>query len=238
MSFRVKIITPIQVDEADLRRRQRRYGERAAPDTLIEIVGLSDGPTALETPDDMRLSEHAVFQEGAKTRADEVDAILIDCIFDPAVEALRKQLDIPVFGPLHTSLPLVSMVAPNFAIVARGSQHGEMFTDIVARYGYSDRLAAIRTLDLTYAKGRQAAYFDTAMRQRLKQVVEEDHACAVVMGSTTMALTDEMAAVAGHVPLFLTGVVTLGIMESLWRDGLLSRGPVSIAPRPSGAPDR
>ena len=52
-------------------------------------------------------------------------------------------------------------------------------------------------------------------------MVEEDHARAVVMGSTTMALTDEIAAVAGGVPLFLTGMVTLGIMESLWRDGLL-----------------
>ncbi|MDH3600301.1 MAG: aspartate/glutamate racemase family protein, partial [Candidatus Tectomicrobia bacterium] len=179
------------------------------------------GPTALETPGDMLFSEHAVFQEGAKTTADEVDAILIDCIFDPAVEALQKHLDIPVFGPLRTSLALVLMVSPNFAIVGRGSQHGEMFADIVARYGYRDRLAAIRTLDLTYAKGRQAAHFDVAMRQRLKQVVEEDHARAVVLGSTTMALTDEVAAVAGDVPLFLTGMVTLGIMESLWRDGLL-----------------
>ena len=223
MSFRVKIITPIQVDEADLQRRRQRYGERAAPDTRIEVVGLSDGPTALETPGDMLFSEHAVFQEGAKTQADEADAILIDCIFDPAVKALQKHLDIPVFGPLRTSLPLVSMVAPNFAIVARGSQHGEIFTDIVTRYGYRDRLASIRTLDLTYAHGRQAALFDDAMRSRLKQVVEEDHARAVVLGSTTMALTAEVAAVAGDVPLFLTGMVTLGIMESLWRDGLLRR---------------
>ncbi len=221
MNFRVKIITPIQVDEADLERRQRRYGARAAPETQVEVVGLTDGPKALETPGDMLFSAHAVFQEGVKTRADEVDAILIDCIFDPAVEALQKHLDIPVFGPLRTTLPLVSLVAPNFAIVARGSQHGEMFPDIVARYGYGDRLVAIRTLSVTYAQGRQADHFDAAMRQRLKEVVEEDHARAVVMGSTTMALTDEIAAVAGGVPLFLTGMVTLGIMESLWRDGLL-----------------
>ncbi len=222
MSFRVKIITPIQVDDADLQRRERRYGERASPDTQIDVVGLTEGPAALETQGDLQWSEHAVFQEGSKTQPDQCDAILIDCIFDPAVAALRKHLDIPVFGPLQTTLPLVSLIASNFAIVARGQHHHKVFTDIVTRYGYGDRLAAIRALNLNYAEGRLAENFDTAMRQRLKEVVEDDHAQAVIMGSTTMALTDHVASAAGAIPLFLTGMVTLGIMESLWRDGLLA----------------
>ncbi len=221
MSFRVKIITPIQVDEADLARRQRRYGARAALDTQIEVVGITDGPHALETPGDLLWSEHAVFQEAVKTQPGEVDAILIDCIFDPAVEALRQRLDIPVFGPLRSTLALVSLVAPNFAIVARGKHHRAIFTDIVARYGYRDRLVAVRTMDLTYAEGRQAEPFKAAMRQQLTEVVEADGARAVVMGSTTIALTDDVAVVAGRVPLFLAGMVTLGLMESLWCDGLL-----------------
>ncbi len=33
MPFRIKIISPIKIDEADLRRRRMRYGERANPDT-------------------------------------------------------------------------------------------------------------------------------------------------------------------------------------------------------------
>ncbi len=223
MSFRVKIITPIQVDDADLQRRERRYGERASPDTHIEVIGLPKGPTALETRDDLAFSEDAVFQEGSKTQAGDCDAILIDCIFDPAVAALRQHLDIPVFGPLQTTLPLVALIAPNFAIVARGQHHHDVFTEIVSGYGYGDRLADIRSLNLNYAEGRLAENFDMAMRQRLKEVVEEDRARAVVMGSTTMALTDDLAAVAGGVPLFTTGMVTLGIMESLWRDELLAR---------------
>ena len=111
LSFRVKIITPLQVDEADLARRQRRYGARAAPDTQIEVVGITDGPHALGTPGDLLFSEPAVFQEAVKTKPGEVDAILIDCIFDPAVAALLPQLDIPVFGPLRTTLSLVSLVS-------------------------------------------------------------------------------------------------------------------------------
>ncbi len=222
MPFRVKIITPIQVDEADLARRQQRYGARAAPDTQVEVVGIMDGPHTLETPDDLLFSEQAVFQEAMKTKPGDVDALLIDCIFDPAVDALRQQLPIPVFGPLRATLPLVSLIAPNFAIVARGQHHRELFTDIVARYGYGDRLVAVRTMALTYAEGRQAAPFEAAMQQQLKAVVETDGARAVVMGSTTIALPDDVAAVAGGVPLFLSGMVTLGLMEALWHDGLLN----------------
>lgn len=223
MAFRVKIITPIQVDAADLARRRQRYGERAGPDTEIEVVGLSSGPDALETARDVAASEEAVFAEGAKTEPGTCDAVLIDCIFDPAVERLRKALPLPVFGPMRTALPLLSLVAPNFGIVARAPDHAALFSELVQRYGYGDRLIAVRSLDLRYAEGRKPERFDAAMREQLKAVVEHDGARAVVMGSTTMALSPDVAVVAERVPLFLTGMMTIGIMESLWRDRLLGR---------------
>lgn len=223
MAFRVKIITPIQVDAADLARRQQRYGERAAPGTEIEVVGLGSGPGALESAGDLEVSDDAVFEEGAKTKAGDCDAVLIDCIFDPAVDRLREVLPMPVFGPLRTALPLLSLVAPKFGIVARVPNHVALFTELVTRYGYGDRLIAVRALDLVYQEGRKPERFNAAMREQLKAIVEQDGAPAVIMGSTTMALPAEVAAVAGDVPLFLTGMMTFGIMESLWRDGLLGR---------------
>jgi hypothetical protein len=59
------------------------------------------------------------------------------------------------------------------------------------------------------------------MRQQLKEVVETNGARTGVMDATTITLTDGMAAVASGTPLFLSGMVTRGLMESLWRDGLL-----------------
>jgi allantoin racemase len=223
VTFRVKIITPIQVDEADLQRRRHRYAARAGPHTEISVVGLRDGPSALETGGDVEASHEAVFEEAVRTRSDECDAILIDCIFDPAVDRLRERLPVPVFGPLRTALSLLSLVAPNFAIVARASGHEPLFRELVARYGFGDRLIAVRTLALPYVEARRPERFDAAMREQLRAAVEQDDAGAVVMGSTTMALTPELTAVAGKVPLFLTGMATLGVMESLWRDGALSR---------------
>ena len=119
MSFRVKIISPLKATETDIQRRQRRYSEHAGRDTQVEVFNLDEGPAALNTPGDLLFCEHAVFQEGVKTDRHDFDAILIDCVFDPAVDALREETEIPTFGPTNTTLPLISMVAPNFSIIGR-----------------------------------------------------------------------------------------------------------------------
>lgn len=61
MTFRVKIISPIKIDEADLRRRQIRYTEHAGKGTLVQVFDLEEGPTTLDSPGDLLFCEHAVF---------------------------------------------------------------------------------------------------------------------------------------------------------------------------------
>ena len=94
---------------------------------------------------------------------------------------------------------------------------------LVRRYGYGDRLASTRDLELTYPQARQPALFDEAMSRQVRRVVQEDGARAIVMGSTTMALSPEVVTAAGGTPLFLPGMVALGVIEQLWRQGLLGR---------------
>ena len=104
MPLRVKIISPIKIDEADLRRRRIRYGEVAGADTQIEVFNLEDGPTTLDSPGDLLFCDYAVFQEGMRTDPADFDAILIDCAFDPALDALREACPVPTFGPMQATL--------------------------------------------------------------------------------------------------------------------------------------
>lgn len=221
MDFRIKIISPIKVDEADLRRRQTRYSQCAGPNTTIEVVNLEEGPSALNTPGDMLFCEYAVYQEGAKTSSEDFDAILIDCVFDPAVDAVAEHTGLPTFGPMRTTLPLVPLVAPNFAIVSRAQKQCDMISQLVKRYGYGDYLTSTRALGITYPESRKPEVFREAMCRQLRHVTQQDGARAVVMGSTTMALDQEILNAAGNAPLFLPGMVALRVMESLWNEGLL-----------------
>lgn len=222
MGFRVKIISPIKIDEADLRRRQIRYAEHAGQETAVKVFNLEDGPGTLDTPGDLLFCEHAVFTEGMKTRSKEFDAILIDCVFDPALAALREQAEVPSFGPMIATLPLVRLVADKFSYVARTSRQTEWLIDMAEKYGYADHLASGRALGISYQQSRKPTVFDEAMSTQLKGAIDEDGAGAVVMGSTTMALSDRVREAAGPVPLFLPGMVALRTMEHLWTDGLLA----------------
>jgi Asp/Glu/hydantoin racemase len=218
--FRVKIISPLKATEADLVRRQRRYGEHAQPGTEVRVVNLDAGPAALDSAGDVLESASAIYRTGAGTTASECDAILIDCVFDPAVDELAEATGIPTFGPTRLTLPLVLLVAPRFSIVARSERQCELLAATVARYGYGSHLRSLRALGLGYEEAKRAELFEAAMCARLRQAVGEDGAGAVVFGSTTMALTEAMVAAAGGAPLFMPGMVALRVLEHLWRDGL------------------
>ena len=220
MAFRVKISPPIRVTTRDLERRRQSYSEYAGAHTQVEVCDLPEGPEMLYTRGDRLRCEYEVFCEGARTTAEETDAILVDCIFDPAVDAIREETGLPTFGPLKCTLSLVSLVSPTFAIIAAIDQHRADLIDLVTQYGYAGALVAVRSLGATYPRYRD---YEAVVQHQVRLAIEKDQAQAIVMGSTTMALTDEIRAVAGNTPVFLPGMITLGIMQSLWRDRILDR---------------
>jgi allantoin racemase len=220
MTFRVKIISPLEATEADLLRRQRRYSEQATSDTQLVVENLDGGPTALNTTGDVLTSAAAIFQQGKSTTQVEYDAILIDCVFDPAVEELREATGLPTFGPTRATLPLIFLVSPNFSIIARSNRQCELLSETVTNYGFGDQIRSTRALDISYEEAKQPEIFNRVMSERLHEAVESDGAQAIMFGSTTMAITGEMRTRSQGVPLFMPGMVALNVMENLWFGGL------------------
>lgn len=220
MTFRVSIISPLKATADDLARRQRRYGEHAGPETVVEVLNLEGGPAALDTSGDILSSAAAIYRQGVSLSPEETDAILIDCVFDPAATELQEATGIPTFGPTRTTLPLVTLAAPTFAIIARSQRQCELLMEQVAAEGYLDYLVAVRPLDISYEEAKQPDIFSRVMAERLRSAVDEDGARAIMFGSTTMALTDTLRQAARGVPLFMPGMVALRVMEQLWQDDL------------------
>ena len=103
-----------------------------------------------------------------------------------------EETGIPTFGPTRTTLPLINLVAPNFSIIARSRRQCELLAELVEREGYGDRLQSVRALDISYEETKQADVFKRVMLSKLETAVSQDGARAIMFGSTTMALTDEM----------------------------------------------
>lgn len=221
MPLRVKIISPIKIDEADLRRRRMRYGAQASADTQIEVFNLPEGPATLSSPGDILFCELAVFQEGMRTSPKDFDAILIDCVFDPAVQALKEECPVPVFGPMQATLPLVHLVADKFSFIARAERQTLWLAALAKKYGYGRQMVSARNLGISYEESRSPKIFGEAMKQQLGMAINEDGAQAIVMGSTTMALHEDVLTAAGAIPLFLPGMLALRVLESLWAENLI-----------------
>jgi len=220
MTFRVKIISPLEATEADLARRQQRYSQHAGAETRLVVENLRGGPAALNTSGDVLASAASIYQQGQSTKTDEYDAMLIDCVFDPAVEELREATNIPTFGPTRVTLSLITLVASNFSIIARTNRQCELLAETVSGYGYSRHICSLRALEISYEEAKQPEIFNRVMLEKLKEAIIGDGAQAIMFGSTTMALTGEMRAISQGMPLFMPGMVALKVMEQLWFGGL------------------
>lgn len=220
MPLRLTVITPLPAAEADLARRRQRYTAAAGPDTVITVHNLTSGPPTLDSAGDVLLSAAAVYREASSLGRDSADALLIDSVFDQAVDELAEATGLPTFGPTRITLPLIDLVAPNFAVIARTWRQCDLLTDLIVREGYGDRLQAVRALDIGYDEAQQPAVFNRVMLERLQLVTRRDGAEAVLIGATTTAVTPAMRAMASHVPLFMPGTTALSVIELLWRGGL------------------
>ena len=220
MTLRIKIISPLKATETDLARRQQRYSQHAGPETRVLVENLDGGPAALNTSGDVLASAAAIYRQGQKTIAGEYDAILIDCVFDPAVGELREATNLPTFGPTRVTLPLINLVASDFSIIARTQRQCELLAETVSGYGFGQYICSLRALDITYEEAKQPQIFNGVMLERLEEAAARDRAQAIMFGSTTMALTDDMRMKARGVPLFMPGMVALRVIEQLWFAGL------------------
>jgi allantoin racemase len=229
--FRVTVLSPLHATASDLARRQRRYAEHARPGTAVTVLNLEDGPATLDTAGDVLLSAAAILRRGAAAAAG-ADALLVDCVFDPAVEELAEATGVPAFGPTRLTLPLVAVAAASFSIVARSARQCDLLAATVERYGHRGRLRSVRALGLTYEEAKDPARFEQAMCAQLERVAAADGAQAVMLGSTTMALSPAMRAAAGGLPLFMPGLVALRVLEHLWGDDLW---PAAGGVRPGAA---
>lgn len=137
---------------AMLRDHARRI---CAPDTTIELHGLVPGsyPPGM-APIEMvryRWAHHLAFiqvvENCIRAEREGYDAVAISCFVDPGLEEARSVVDIPVVSSLETALLIGSAVARSFALLAIDETMAVTLRDLVRRYGYERRVAAVEAME-------------------------------------------------------------------------------------------
>lgn len=118
------IINPIGHTSWD--EQDKKIYESFAPNSEITVLSLPKGPSSVETRQAHRQVIPLIIELANKTNQD-FDALIVNCFLDPAIDALRKNLTIPVVGPCEASLALASIIGMRIGIV---TVHGEALSMI------------------------------------------------------------------------------------------------------------
>jgi allantoin racemase len=172
--------------------RMTAQAKLAASDAC-EIIGYTNptGPAVIRSR-----VENAAAIDGlltmAQIHARHADAVILGVSMDTALDALRQALPVPIVGTTEAALATAGMLGGRIGLLTVGPALIPLYAELVDRYGYRGRVAAIRGIETTAAYGESLVpEVVAAMDAAVHALVHEDGADVVV----TVA-----AALCGYVP--------------------------------------
>lgn len=120
-----------------------------------------------------------------RAEKDGFDAVIINCLLEPGLSAVREALRIPAVGDLGAALHLASLIARKFSMLLPGPEYrGESraIADLVRQYGFENHIASYRqvgTPTLGFAKDGNVD-IPEIMLKAARDAVNENGAQAII----------------------------------------------------------
>lgn len=165
--MRLRAITPIVLPADELLRRRERYTAISPPNVSIHLDNLTEGPTRLESEDQIRRSEALVFEEAMQTDASRFDGIFLDCVLDPALEQLKEIAPIPVFGITNLVSGFLGSLGLRMAAVARNESIAHELHERIDAFGWSGLMDGVIVLDLTLSDIGDTDLWNRTVREHM-----------------------------------------------------------------------
>lgn len=182
MSIHVRVVTPVTT------RDERTYElvrELQSPGVEIDAVEISEGPPAIETEADDARAVPGTVQRIVEAQRDNVDAVVIDCMGDPGLEAARKLVSIPVLGPCQVSFHTAAMMSERFSVVTVQESTCAMLATLASRYGVAERLASVSSIDVPVLElESNPDRVQSLLCEHALRAVRERDAGVIVLGCT------------------------------------------------------
>ncbi len=164
-----------------------QYSAAARPDTEMSLATLDKGPASIECRYDEALAVPDVVAKVVQAERDGMDAVIVDCMGDPGVEAAREMVSIPVIGPAETSMHIASMLGHRFSVVTVVDSLIPAFDHHATKTGLTGQLASVRTVNIPVLELDDHARLLGALVDQSVRAVREDGAHVIILGCTGMA---------------------------------------------------
>ena len=184
--MKIRVIAPITNREF-ITKTPIIYAEKARPDTVISAVCLDKGPASVESFYEDAVAAPGVIARAVEAERDGVDAVIIDCMNDPGLEAAREAVSIPVIGAAQASMMMASILAHKFSVVSTAARDVYPVELLIRRYGLKDKYASTRWVDIPVLDlGEDDDKLLAALTTASVEAIRQDGAHAIVFGCTGM----------------------------------------------------
>ncbi len=217
--MKILVISPVTGEE--LLKGDREYFQRLAdPETEVEVARVQKGPTSIETFHDAVYAGPEILRL-VREKHDTVDAIVVNCFADPAVDAAREITGKIVLGPAETSMSVALHLGARFSVVSVLPNTPYWVGWQARKLGIESRLASaigidVPVLDLEKGPEKTAA----AIVEAATAAIKRDGAEVIVLGCTGMVSVAQTVRERLSMPLVEPAATTFKMAELLVKLGL------------------
>ncbi len=188
----------------------------ALPSTEIIASSPINGPESIESAFDETLAAAALLDVIRIGEEQGVDAHIIACFGDSALDAAREIATKPVVGIAGAAFQLASLVSYRFGVVTTMTRTLPASEHLLKRYGYKHLCSGVRATDIPVLELETlSAHAYQLLLSECQKSISEDGAEAIVLGCAGMSdLTHELANELG-VPVIDGVAAALKLAESL-----------------------
>ena len=153
----------------------------AGPDTEIASATGTFGVRLIGHRAEAAIAEHAVLERIAE-HADTVDGVVIGVSGDTALRAARAMIDVPVVGMTEAAMLTACMLGGRFGMITFSSASTPLYQEVVKSHGLTERLAGMRTIDVTFAQlFRERDAMTAPIIEAADALIDEDGAETVII---------------------------------------------------------
>ncbi|CEL06500.1 hypothetical protein ASPCAL09677 [Aspergillus calidoustus] len=179
-TIRIVIITPVAIDLSFWKPQIDRLCRAGVEVTETSLLA---GPASIESRVDEAMAVPGMLAAALQAERDGAHALVISCMSDPGLDALREAVTIPVVSVAQVSMATAASLAHNFGIVTVLDRAAPILRANAAHCGYERRYVGCRSVEIPVLEiHSRAREVQEGLNRLALELVEREGAGAVILG--------------------------------------------------------